>query len=84
MATASSTKLCFADNLSWPTGICAWNGGVIVAATPDIWFLKDTKGDHHADVRERLFTGFRKYNIPGGDQHAAVDARQPHHVRRRH
>jgi putative membrane-bound dehydrogenase-like protein len=53
----------FADNLSWPTGICAWNGGVIVTATPDIWFLKDTKGDHHADVRERLFTGFRKYNI---------------------
>lgn len=53
----------FADNLSWPTGICAWQGGVIVTATPDIWFLKDTDGDHRADVRERVFTGFRKYNI---------------------
>jgi putative membrane-bound dehydrogenase-like protein len=56
-------SIIFADNLSWPTGICAWRGGVIVTATPDIWFLKDTDGDHRADVRERLFTGFRKYNI---------------------
>ncbi len=53
----------FAEGLSWPTGIAPWRGGIFVAATPDLWYLKDTDGDHRADVRERIFTGFRKYNI---------------------
>lgn len=53
----------FAEGLSWPTGICAWQGGVFVTATPDIWYFKDTDGDHRADVREKVFTGFRKYNV---------------------
>ncbi len=53
----------FAEGLSWPTGICCWKGGVYVTATPDIWYLKDTDGDNRADVREKVFTGFRKYNV---------------------
>jgi putative membrane-bound dehydrogenase-like protein len=53
----------FADGLSWPTGICMWKGGVFVTATPDIWYFKDTDGDNRADVREKVFTGFRKYNV---------------------
>ena len=53
----------FAEGLSWPTGICCWKGGVYVTATPDIWYLKDTDGDHRADVREKAFGGFRKYNV---------------------
>jgi putative membrane-bound dehydrogenase-like protein len=53
----------FADKLSWPTGITLWKGGVFVAATPDIWYLKDTDGDHKADVRTPAYTGFRKYNV---------------------
>lgn len=52
-----------ADKLSWPTGLAIWKGGVFVGATPDIWYFKDTDGDFKADVREKLFTGFRKYNI---------------------
>jgi putative membrane-bound dehydrogenase-like protein len=52
-----------ADGLSWPTGVTCWKGGVFVTATPDIWYLKDTDGDHRADVREKVFTGFRKYNV---------------------
>ncbi len=52
-----------ADGLSWPTGICCWQGGVFVTATPDVWYLKDTDGDGRADVREKVFTGFRKYNV---------------------
>ncbi|MEO2046204.1 MAG: PVC-type heme-binding CxxCH protein, partial [Pirellulales bacterium] len=48
----------FASALLWPTGIVAWNGGVFVAAAPDIWYLKDTTGDHQADVRRKVFTGF--------------------------
>lgn len=53
----------FAEKLSWPTGIAVWKGGVFVGATPDIWYLKDTDGDYKADIREKVFTGFRKYNV---------------------
>ncbi len=53
----------FADGLSWPTGVAIWQGGVYVTATPDVWYFKDTDGDHRADVREKAFTGFRKFNI---------------------
>jgi len=53
----------FAEGLSWPTGIACWKGGIIVTATPDIWYFKDTKGDGKADVRQKLFTGFRKFNV---------------------
>jgi putative membrane-bound dehydrogenase-like protein len=53
----------FADQLSWPTGIALWKGGVFVVATPDLWYLKDTDADGRADVRQRVLTGFRKFNI---------------------
>jgi len=48
----------FADNLSFPTSICPWKGGVLVTAPPEIIFLKDTDGDGKADVREVLLKGF--------------------------
>src|SRR5262249_48833224 len=53
----------FADKLSWPTGIALWKGGVFVTATPDIWYFKDTDGDRKADIRQKVYTGFRKYNV---------------------
>jgi putative membrane-bound dehydrogenase-like protein len=53
----------FAGGISWPTGVTCWKGGVFVTATPDIWYFKDTNGDGRADVREKAFTGFRKYNV---------------------
>lgn len=53
----------FARELSWPTGIAVYDGGVFVAATPDVWYLKDTDGDGVADVRRKIFTGFRKFNV---------------------
>jgi putative membrane-bound dehydrogenase-like protein len=53
----------FAEGLSWPTGIAPYRGGIFVAATPDIWYLKDTNGSHHAGLRIKVFTGFRKYNV---------------------
>ncbi len=52
----------FADGLLWPAGIAPWKGGVFVTAPPDIWYLKDTDGDHIADVRRKLFTGFGDQN----------------------
>lgn len=53
----------FAEDLSWPTGLAFWQGGVFVTATPDVWYLKDTDGDRKADVRRKVFTGFRKFNV---------------------
>src|SRR5687768_13067796 len=50
----------FADGLPWPTAVICYGGGVFVAATPDILFLKDTDGDGKADERRIVFTGFGK------------------------
>lgn len=48
----------FGKDLSFPTSVACWNGGVFVTAPPDILYLKDTDGDRVADVREVYFTGF--------------------------
>jgi putative membrane-bound dehydrogenase-like protein len=48
----------FADSIADATSVLPWEGGLIVAAAPDILFLKDTNGDFRADTREVLFTGF--------------------------
>ncbi len=48
----------YADNLPWPTAVFCYDGGILVSATPDIIYLKDTKGDGKADLRETVFTGF--------------------------
>ncbi len=48
----------FADNLLWAGGVAPWKGGVYVAAAPDIWYLKDTDGDHKADIRRKVYSGF--------------------------
>jgi putative membrane-bound dehydrogenase-like protein len=55
----------FADGLLWAAGVAPWKGGVFVASPPDIWYLKDTDGDHRADVRRKIFTGFGVNNEQG-------------------
>jgi len=47
----------FAGGLHNPTGFEFWNGGVLVAQAPDLFFLKDTDGDDRADVRTRVLSG---------------------------
>ncbi len=47
-----------ADQLPWPTGVICYDGGVFVAASPDIIYLKDTDGDGKADIRKVVYTGF--------------------------
>jgi putative membrane-bound dehydrogenase-like protein len=56
----------FADNIKWPSGIICWDGGVFVLSSPDMWYLKDTNGDAKADVKRRIFTGFKgkTYEVP--------------------
>ena len=53
----------FARDFSWPTGIAVYRGGIFVAATPDVWYLKDEDGDGQADTRKKIFSGFRKLNV---------------------
>ena len=48
----------YAENLAWPTGVICYDGGIFVAATPDIIYFKDTDGDNKADVRKIVFSGF--------------------------
>ncbi len=55
----------FADGLLWPSGVAPWKGGAVVAATPDLWYLKDTDGDCVADERRKLYSGFGDQNQQG-------------------
>ncbi|EDY19842.1 membrane-bound dehydrogenase domain protein [Chthoniobacter flavus Ellin428] len=48
----------FADHLNIPTSFTFANGGIIVAQPPRFLFLKSSKGDDHADIREEIFTGW--------------------------
>ncbi len=48
----------YAENLAWPTGVICYDGGIFVAATPDIIYFKDTDGDNKADVRNVVYSGF--------------------------
>src|SRR5437899_6900163 len=54
----------FADDLPFPNGVLPWKEGVLITAAPNIWYLKDTKGDGRADERRIMFTGF----APGNQQ----------------
>lgn len=59
----------FADELNSVTGFEFWGGGMIVAALPELWFLKDTDGDDKADVRIRLLQG-----LSSADSHHSANA----------
>jgi putative membrane-bound dehydrogenase-like protein len=48
----------FAEGFNIPSGIAVGHGGVWVANSPDILFLKDNDGDGKADSREVVVTGF--------------------------
>jgi putative membrane-bound dehydrogenase-like protein len=52
----------FMDKVNFPTGIKAWNNGVLVTAAPDLFFAADTNGDGKADQVEVLFSGFQEGN----------------------
>ena len=59
----------FADELNSVTGFEFWNGGVLVAAPPEIWFLKDTTGDDKADLKLRMLQG-----VSSADTHHSANA----------
>ena len=53
----------YADGLKWPTGIACYDGGVFVAASPDIHYFKDTDADGSADTSKIVFTGFGQQRL---------------------
>jgi putative membrane-bound dehydrogenase-like protein len=55
----------FAEDLSWPTAVACYDGGVFVGAAPDIFYLKDTDGDGVADQKTVVFRGFSRTNVQG-------------------
>jgi putative membrane-bound dehydrogenase-like protein len=56
------TSFVFADGFHFPTGVMPWKDGILVAAAPDIFYLIDTNGDHRADKRQVLLSGFNPFN----------------------
>ncbi len=59
------TSKVFVDKLNWPTAVACWDGGIIVADAPDIFWFKDTTGDDVPDEKKVLFTGFGISNVQG-------------------
>jgi len=53
----------FAEGLTMPTGVMAWQGGILVTDAPDVLFLEDTDGDGKADIRRVVLSGF-PFNNP--------------------
>ncbi|WP_037246987.1 DUF7133 domain-containing protein, partial [Rhodopirellula baltica] len=56
----------FADNLSIPSTLVCYRGGVIVQDGQTTIYLKDTNGDGKADFRQSLITGWAMGDTHGG------------------
>jgi putative membrane-bound dehydrogenase-like protein len=52
----------FLDNLGYPTGVMAWDKGVLVTCAPDIFYAEDTDGDGKADKKVVILSGFGEGN----------------------
>jgi putative membrane-bound dehydrogenase-like protein len=48
----------YAENLPWPSALACYDGGVFVAAAPEIIYFKDTASNGSADVKKVYYTGF--------------------------
>lgn len=59
------TSSVFAEDLSWPTAVICYDGGVFIGDAPDILYCKDTNGDGRADARRIVYTGFGRSNVQG-------------------
>ena len=53
----------FADGLTMPTGVMAWQGGILVTDAPNVLFLQDTDDDGRADAQRLVLAGF-PFNNP--------------------
>ena len=53
----------YADDLGVASSFMPYKGGFLVAAPPDLLWLKDTDGDNKADEREIIMSGFEVGNL---------------------
>jgi putative membrane-bound dehydrogenase-like protein len=56
------TSRLFADDLHFVTGLQPWKQGVIVTMAGRVAYMKDTDGDHQADLIEDWYVGFSEDN----------------------
>jgi putative membrane-bound dehydrogenase-like protein len=61
------TSQVFAEELSWPTAVICYDGGIFVGNAPHILYLKDTNDDGVADADETrlVYSGFGRGNVQG-------------------
>lgn len=62
----ADTFTVFAEELSIPTTLVCYRGGVIVQDGPETIYLKDVDGDDKADFRQSLITGWALGDTHGG------------------
>lgn len=55
-------SILFADQLMLPNGVMPWEKGIIVTDAPYVIYFEDTDGDHKADLRDTLLSGFSLSN----------------------
>jgi putative membrane-bound dehydrogenase-like protein len=55
-------SIVFAKGLTLPMGLMKWKKGLLVADSPNIWYMEDTDGDEIADIKEVMITGFSLSN----------------------
>ncbi|HZV35400.1 MAG TPA: PVC-type heme-binding CxxCH protein, partial [Verrucomicrobiae bacterium] len=53
-----SSRTVYAEDLTNPTALTCYDGGVFVAASGQVLYLKDSKGNGVADVRREIFKSF--------------------------
>jgi putative membrane-bound dehydrogenase-like protein len=58
------TNTIYAQDLAWPSALACSAGGVYVAATPEIIYLKDTQPGGPADLRKVVLNGFGAEGAP--------------------
>jgi putative membrane-bound dehydrogenase-like protein len=56
-------KVVFAENLAQASSLLPWREGFLVAAPPDLLYLRDTDGDGKADERQVLMSGYTTGNL---------------------
>ena len=59
----ADTSKVFADNLLVPQSVLPGDGGVYVAQSTDLLFLRDVDGDDRADEKQVLLTGFGNADV---------------------
>ena len=59
----------FIDGLNCPTGFTFYKDGILLMQAPDLWYVKSTKGDDHADFKERVLNG-----MDSADSHHTTNA----------